>query len=286
MAQTCQYPGCESRDTYPLIDKNTNKKFHLCATHHEEAKGKANHTQSMSPDELNDRIEALFGTEFRTASFDSYDTRRGPFEEVQKQIQPRLKRIEKDLPQGKSFTLDDHLGQLRAARQGLEEFSEQMVETGRGTVVLGGTEGVGKTHLAAACVRKLIPHGYEPAVWHGTDLLTQVRATYGNSPSEEVQSVDALIGKMTRPDVLVIEDIRDSCFADDMRDYIFSIIDRVYRNQSMLIITSNYTLSDLKDPERLGPHLADRLADPPSFIQDMQGVSFRQARKAYQKKHK
>jgi DNA replication protein DnaC len=281
MPETCQYPGCENRDTYPLIDPNTNKKYHLCETHHEEAQEKTS-SRSVPDEELDGRIEKLFGEKFRDCTFDSYRINREDFTAVKDIIQPKLNSI--GGKKGEEFTIDDHLGQLRAARDGLEKFSEKMAKKGRGTVVLGGTEGVGKTHLAAACVRRLIAAGHEPAVWHGTHLLTQIRATYGNSPAEEVESVNNLISQMAEPDVLVLEDLRDSCFAKDMKDYVFSVVDEVYRNQSMLIITSNYTLGELANASRLGPHLADRLADPPSFVQDMEGVSFRSVRSAYQKK--
>lgn len=280
----CQYSGCENQDTYPLIDDN-NKKYHLCRTHYEQAKEKLSRQTSISEEELSDRIEALFGPEFRDASFDTYRSSPGDFEPVEDEIQPRLKSIDRELPAGESFSLRNHVGQLQAAKKGLEDFSEEMADTGRGTVVLGGNEGVGKTHLAAACVRRLIRAGYDPGVWHATEMLREIRATYNNNPSKEVDSVKSVIQKMLGPDVLVLEDIRESCFSTDMRDHIFDIVDQVYRNQSMLIITSNYRLSELKEPDRLSPELADRLVEPPSFIQDMTGVSFRQVRKAYQKKY-
>lgn len=274
---SCQAPGCDKSDTYPFIDPDTNKRYRLCNDHHQEARDRIG-ADTMTESEASDRIDSLFGSEFRDATFDSYSIDKSMFED--QNIKKKL--AAKAAQMGKSFTLEDHLGQMRAARDGLEKFSRQMARSGEGTVVLGGAEGVGKTHLAAATVRRLLRTGHTAAVWHGTHLLTRIRATYGSSPSDEVASVNALMRQMLEPDVLVLEDLRESCFADDMRDYVFNIVDEVYRNQSMLVITSNYKLSELGRQDRLTVELIDRLADPPSFIQDMEGVSYRQVRKANQ----
>lgn len=276
----CQHPDCDNRDTYPLID-NTNgksKKFHLCETHHQEAKKRMNAGASLSGEKLDEQVEKLFGPQYKGATFGSFQTSLDYFEAVRDQL-------EGSRPEGKGLTIEEHVDNLKRAKKSLLRFTRnQLVKNGEGSVVLGGSEGVGKTHLAAACVRCLVGVGYEAAVWHATRLLTQIRATYSGSPSEEQQSIERLITRMTSPDVLVLEDIRPSCFADDMQDYIFSVVDRIYRGQGMLIMTSNFKLRELADTNRLGPQLTDRLAEPPSCVEDLEGFSFRQVRTAYKKK--
>lgn len=284
MAQTCQHPGCDRRGTYPFIDtrNGTKKKYDLCEDHHREARNKTGAGDAPSGEDLSERVGMLFGQEFADATFSNYVTDREHFEALAEKMQAHFEKVEESLPQDETFGVEDHVGQLSSACNGLEAFTKEMAESGHGTVVLGGRQGVGKTHLAAACVRRLIRHGYEPAMWHATDMLNQIRATYNSSPARETRSVDALINRMTQSDVLVLEDIRPSCFANDMQDHIFNAVDRVYSNQGMIVITSNFTLKELSSPDRLGPYIVDRLCAPPSFIQDIQGISYRQVRKATQ----
>lgn len=279
MPTTCQHPECNETSVYPLITQQggETKRYQFCDTHHKEAKAA---TVVQNSGAVADRMARLFGEQFRHATFESYNVESDHLQRIFTAYHQAQNGSKKDGGLSQS-----HVQSLQEAKSDLEAFSRRMVERESGRVLLTGPPGLGKTHLAVATTRTLADHGYVPSVWHGTRILSQVRATYNSSPKEETESIQSMIRRMTSADVLVIEDIRASCFARDMRDYMFDIVDQCYRNQSMLIVTSNFSPVELASPDRLGPHLMDRLLEPPSCTEELTGFSYRQARKAYQKIH-
>jgi DNA replication protein DnaC len=270
---TCQHPRCDNDTTYPFIARKNgaSKRFFFCAEHLEEAKEKLKARKRR--EDPADRIEALFGEKFRDATFKTYRTEKETLKRLAAPIRER---------QSEPVITEEDLQTLRDTKSSMKSFTAQMMKTGEGTVFLSGPNGVGKTHLVAASTRKLIQKGMTVSAWHATRLLTNIRATYSAAPAEERRTVDRLIESMTDSDVLVLQDIRESCFADDIKDYMFEIVDRVYRGQSILMITSNFSLEELMHPDRLGKPFMSRILEPPSCVKKMKGLSFRRMSKAYQ----
>lgn len=266
----CEYNGCEESELYPLITSTEGggtKRYMLCQEHHQMAKEYLN----KRPDNIRARMAGLFGDKFADATFDNFIT-----------DEQRLKKLAEY--HGGSFSREQ-LQSIQEAKEDVSSFVEESVSDPSGTILLFGREGLGKTHLAAASVRRMIESGNNAAVWYSTRLLAQIRDTYSRSPSKKSETVKSIIDTMTSRDVLVLEDIRESCFSTDIKDYIFEIVNSVYREEGMLIMTSNFTVQELRAEDRLGPHLVDRIIDPPSCVKHIKGsFSYRAAKKALDKK--
>jgi DNA replication protein DnaC len=265
----CEYGECEETELYPLITSTEGggtKRYMLCQEHHQKAKEYLN----KRPENIRSRMAGLFGEKFADATFNNFVT-----------DPEKLKKLAKY--HGGSFS-EQQLRSIKEAKEDVSAFVDQSVSDPSGTILLFGREGLGKTHLAAASVRRMIESGSNAAVWYSTRLLAQIRDTYSRSPSEKSETVKSIIETMTSRDVLVLEDIRESCFSTDIKDYIFDIVNSVYREEGMLIMTSNFTVQELRAEDRLGPHLVDRIIDPPSCVKHIKGsFSYRAAKKAYKK---
>lgn len=272
----CQHPDCDEDGDYPFILKKNGerRRFFFCLEHQQEAKKKRRAGQDVSAE---DRVEDLFGEKFRDASFSTFRTDPEYFRRIARQIRDAKPSSES----GPEVTEQD-IGRIKDAKSSLQSFTEEMAESGEGTVFLFGPNGLGKTHLLASATRNLIRSGKSATSWHMTRLLTTIRATYSESPSKERGTVQKIIESMKEADVLVLQDINEMCFGKDIRDYIFEIIDSVYRNRGILMMSANLTPEELMDPDRLGTPAVTRLLEPPSCIKKLTGPSHREARKAYE----
>lgn len=270
----CQHPKCNDEGDYPLLmsREGQKKRFFFCARHHQEAKKRLQSGRDVDPAE---RVEQLFGEKFRGATFSSFRTDPEYFN----QIAERINAVES----GKAALREQDIQRIQAAKKEVKTFTGEMAETGEGTMLLFGPNGVGKTHLLAASTRELIRSGMSVSAWHMTRLVNTIRATYSEAPAQELGTVQQIIDSMRESDVLVMQDINESCFKSDIRDYIFEIIDSVYREKSILMMSANLTPEELMEGGRLGEPAVTRLLEPPSCIKKMTGPSHREARKAYEK---
>ena len=210
-------------------------------------------------------IEKMYGSRFRHASFDTYLTDDAYFE--------RINRSSPAVPYG-----PDTVAQIREAKAKVIRFAETAVRTRRGSCLLCGSPGGGKTHLGASSARLFLQNGMVVSRWTGIRLVSAIRQTYSSSHSDQQQTVQSIISDMLRADAVMIDDLRDSCFARDVRDYLFEIIDGVYSRERVMFISTNYSLSELasdgtgpptNQPARLGAAAVDRLLHPPSELVDL-----------------
>jgi DNA replication protein DnaC len=271
----CQHPNCSEPGDYPLIVNKDGEKRRLffCLSHHQEAKRLRASSSDVS---VEDRIESLFGEKFRDATFSTFRTDPEYFRRIAQKIR------EAKGGSGPAVTEED-IATIQDAKSSLQRFTETMQREREGTVFLFGPNGLGKTHLLAAATRKLIGAGLSASSWHMTSLVTRVWATYSEPHDQEIGTVQQIIEAMKEPDVLILQDINEMCFSNDIREYIFEIVDSVYRNRGILMMSANLTPEELMDPERLGTPAVTRILEPPSCVKKMTGPSHRQARKAYEK---
>jgi DNA replication protein DnaC len=139
-----------------------------------------------------------------------------------------------------------------------------------GWLLLTGTYGCGKTHLAAAIANARLAQG-EPAVLMVVpDLLDHLRATY--SPQSEV-SYDSLFEQLRTTPLLILDDLGAQSSTAWAQEKLFQLLNHRYNERLPTVITTNQRLDDLE------PRLRSRLLDP-DLVQHFQIVApnFRMAK--------
>ncbi len=122
-----------------------------------------------------------------------------------------------------------------------------------GWLILSGTYGCGKTHLAAAIAHARLALG-EPAVFMVVpDLLDHLRATF--NPHSEV-SYDYLFEQLRATPLLILDDLGTQSSTPWAQEKLFQLLNHRYNARLPTVITTNQRLDDLD------PRLRSRLMDP------------------------
>lgn len=138
---------------------------------------------------------------------------------------------------------------------------QQFVETwddrknaGEG-LVLCGTPGTGKTHLAVSIAREVAGELQQSVfITTAARIIRAFRRTWaGNS---EFSELDVLV-KYCEPDLLVIDEIGVQYGTDSERNILFEVINDRYEDLLPTILVSNLPLNELS--EMLGDRTLDRL---------------------------
>lgn len=115
-----------------------------------------------------------------------------------------------------------------------------------------GSNGTGKTHIAAAVALELIDRGVPVIFKTGADILMDIRRSYDSTELRE----DALIRVYTDADLLVIDDLgKEQCTEWSMTT-LFTIVNERYERMKPVIVTTNYSEEGLL--EALAPRNGDR----------------------------
>lgn len=169
----------------------------------------------------------------------------------------------------KDVTLNGFTGDpeaLKACRKWVDNLQD-----GEG-LVLCGSYGVGKTHLATATAREAMER-YGITVWFSTfaGILQELKGTYGNS-----KEFNETLQKYRIVDLLVIDDLGKENLTAWASEMLFTVIDERYRNMKAVIITTNMM------PKELGQHIDEaimsRLAEMCTFVR-VTGDDYRLRRK-------
>src|SRR5260221_524436 len=100
--------------------------------------------------------------------------------------------------------LPQHTSSLKAAKLFAEKFVAEFPAIGEKGLMWMGPSGVGKTHLAVAWLKELIPRGHQGVFCDYRELLKDIQARY--NPGSE--STELRILQPTRPvEVLVVVDL-------------------------------------------------------------------------------
>lgn len=134
-------------------------------------------------------------------------------------------------------------------------------------VLLTGSRGVGKTHLAVALMREIILD--TPPVNQGDaykidiqkmplfisvpELLLEIRDTFGGNEISE----KGIIDKYGWADVLILDDLGVEKTSDWVLQTLYTIMDRRYREELRTVITSNLSIEEIQ--EKLDDRIASRI---------------------------
>ena len=166
-----------------------------------------------------------------------------------------------------AFSVEDDR-QQQHARDRAKEFADRP----EGWLVLLGSCGTGKTHLAAAIGNRRLELG-EPAVFIVVpDLLDHLRASF--SPNSET-TFDELFESVRQAPLLILDDLGTQTSTSWATEKLFQILNHRYMNRLPTVITTNVPLDEL------GDRLASRMADPElSIVVSMAGTDLHRARQA------
>ena len=122
-------------------------------------------------------------------------------------------------------------------------------------LLLWGYVGTGKSFIAGCIANALLDKGVPVLMTNFTKLLNKLTDMYSGDRNAYIDSFSAY-------PLLIIDDLgveRNSEFA---REQVFNIIDSRYRSQLPMIVTTNLTVDELKNPEDLArARIYDRILE-------------------------
>lgn len=190
----------------------------------------------------------IFGQEYKPMCLCKCEEERYQREEEERKNRERLNRLSKlrsdgfqDSEMGKwSFATDDGTDAKSSgiAQKYVDQFKRWKNE-GKGLLLYGGV-GTGKTFTAACIVNALIDKGV-PC------LMTNVARTVSAMQSSEnrQQYLDNLNGF----DLMVLDDLGAERETEFMQEQVMQLIDARYRSGLPMIVTTNLTAAQIKNPD-------------------------------------
>lgn len=147
------------------------------------------------------------------------------------------------------------------------EVARAYAESPRGWLVLWGTFGTGKTHLAAAVANYRISKG-EPAVFIVVpDLLDHLRSTF--SPTSDV-TYDELFETVRNTPLLILDDLGTQTSTPWAQEKLYQVLNHRYNMALPTVITTNLS------PDEIEPRLRSRIGDGHlSTLCEIRGVDTR-----------
>lgn len=151
-------------------------------------------------------------------------------------------------------------------------------------LILYGSFGTGKSHLAAALVRHALEAGWRDCyfrVW--TDYLRRLQASWRRRDDEDAESEADIVAELQHGRLVVIDDLDKRRPTDWTREVLFSVINHRYNAGLPTVLTFNYGPEDA-DPqapgrmaleEYLGGAVLDRLIQSAFAVVDFDGPSYR-----------
>lgn len=122
-----------------------------------------------------------------------------------------------------------------------------------GWLVLEGTYGCGKTHLAAAAANERLKHGDKVLFITSPDLLDHLRASYKSDEADG--GYDETFERVRTADLLVLDDLGVENPSPWAQEKLFQLLNYRYSHRLPTIITTN------QDIDKLDPRVRSRILD-------------------------
>jgi len=153
------------------------------------------------------------------------------------------------------FSVQGRLGladeQIRSLQYALSQ-AQQFTGNPRGWLLLMGTYGCGKTHLAAAIANSCVEFGMKTIFLTVPDLLDWLRYAYDATDETFEQRFEEL----RNVNLLILDDLGAQNATGWAKEKLFQIIDYRYIRKLPTVVTTNTDLEDLDD------RIRSRLQDP------------------------
>jgi DNA replication protein DnaC len=130
--------------------------------------------------------------------------------------------------------------------------ARQFAASPKGWLVLTGSYGCGKTHLAAAIANTCVEYGMSTLFLTVPDLLDWLRYSYGSTDVSYEQRFE----EIRNVGLLVLDDLGAQNATPWAVEKLFQIVDYRYLRRLPMVVTSNQRLEDLDD------RIRSRLQDP------------------------
>ena len=161
-------------------------------------------------------------------------------------------------------------GALIAAKDRVQQFADGWlpgINNGRGLLLMGSC-GSGKTHLAVASLLEIIDGGKPGRLLFSNfqDLIQEIQASFD---SDESPSKSEILRPLLEVDLLVLDELGSQKPSMFVQDILYYVINSRYNGQRTTVFTTNY-IDDL--PERIGERLRSRLYEMAEEIR-LAGVS-------------
>jgi DNA replication protein DnaC len=176
---------------------------------------------------------------------------------------------------------NDHNDSLSKAVGRCRRFVKEFPAVDRGLLFLGPA-GLGKTHLAIACMR-LGAHakGFR-GVFHDTRaLLRRIRQTY-DPVTRRTESERDLVNEIMRADLLILDDLGAERATEWVEEMMHLIVNTRYNDRRPTIFTTNYPIEAPPDAkyvetliERIGFRMHSRLHEMCDFVR-LEGIDYRE----------
>ena len=143
---------------------------------------------------------------------------------------------------------------LRTAKKYVDGFDKNF-ELGVGLVIVGSV-GTGKTHLAVAIANELLNLGYSAHFCTVMSAVRRVKDTWNaGSEKTETQAIEDFL----HPDLLILDEVGVQFGSDTEKLILFEILNRRYEEMLPTILLSNLGAEGLK--ESLGERVVDRMRE-------------------------
>ncbi len=156
------------------------------------------------------------------------------------------------------------------------EHARRFARDPRDWLILVGTYGCGKTHLAAAIANEAVRRG-NPALFAVVpDLLDHLRSTF--SPNSDVE-YDELFERVRTAGLLILDDLGTESATPWAREKLYQIVNYRYNYRQPTVITTNRRLSDIDD--RIRSRMTDQAF---CTVIEITGDDYRQLRPGERRK--
>jgi len=155
-----------------------------------------------------------------------------------------------------TYKTGDNVSQKIALRTA-QDFTNQFPAVDSG-LLLSGTVGVGKTHLAVSILKGLTERGFACLFYEFGTLLKEIQDSYN---PRTFSSELGVLSPVLNADILVLDELGASKPTDWVRDTLAHIINSRYNEKRFTIFTSNY--------------LDERASDRDETLEDRIGVRAR-----------
>lgn len=130
---------------------------------------------------------------------------------------------------------------------------EDFKKDGKG-ILLYGTVGTGKSHIAACIANKLIDNGYNVLMTNFASMVNVLQSTFDGKQD--------YINSLNHYELLILDDLGAERKSDYMQEQVFNIIDSRCRSGLPMIITTNLTMKEMTEPAEIGyKRIYDRILE-------------------------